>query len=61
MSTDLHTLSGAYALNALSPEEAEEFRKHLEACAACRQEVQRAPAGCRAGWAPARRPSLRRT
>ena len=40
MSTDLHTLSGAYALNALSAEEAEEFRKHLQACAACSQEVE---------------------
>jgi anti-sigma-K factor RskA len=40
MSTDLHTLSGAFALNALSGEEAEEFRRHLEDCAACRQEVR---------------------
>jgi anti-sigma-K factor RskA len=40
MSTDLHTLSGAYALNALSAEEAEQFRKHLEACDACSQEVR---------------------
>lgn len=40
MSTDLHTLSGAYALDALSAEEAEEFRRHLEACPACRQEVR---------------------
>ena len=40
MSTDLHTLSGAYAVDALSPEEAEEFRKHLEACPACRDEVR---------------------
>jgi anti-sigma-K factor RskA len=40
MSTDLHTLSGAYALHALSPEEAEEFQKHLADCAVCRQEVQ---------------------
>ncbi len=39
MSTDLHTLSGAFALHALSPEEAEEFQKHLDACAACRVEV----------------------
>lgn len=39
MSTELHTLSGAYALNALSAEEAEQFRRHLEACQACRQEV----------------------
>jgi anti-sigma-K factor RskA len=40
MSTDLHTLSGAYALDALSAEEAEQFRRHLEACDACRQEVR---------------------
>lgn len=40
MSTDLHTLSGAFALNALSAEEADEFRRHLEACAVCRQEVR---------------------
>ena len=40
MSTDLHTLSGAYAVDALSVEEAEQFRTHLEACSACRQEVR---------------------
>jgi anti-sigma-K factor RskA len=40
MSTDLHTLSGAFALNALSAEEAEQFHRHLEACPACRQEVR---------------------
>ncbi len=40
MSTDLHTLSGAFALNALSAEEAEQFRRHLDACAVCRQEVR---------------------
>jgi anti-sigma-K factor RskA len=40
MSTELHTLSGAYALDALSPEEAEQFRSHLAECAACRQEVR---------------------
>jgi anti-sigma-K factor RskA len=40
MSTDLHTLSGAFALDALSVEEAEQFRRHLEACPACRQEVR---------------------
>jgi anti-sigma-K factor RskA len=40
MSTDLHTLSGAYALNALSAEEAEQFQRHLEACPACTQEVR---------------------
>ena len=40
MSTELHTLSGAYALNALSADEADQFRRHLEACPACRQEVR---------------------
>jgi anti-sigma-K factor RskA len=40
MSTDLHTLSGAYALDALSAEEAEQFRKHLDGCPACAQEVR---------------------
>lgn len=40
MSSDVHTLSGAYALDALSPAEAEEFRLHLEGCQACRDEVR---------------------
>jgi anti-sigma-K factor RskA len=40
MSTELHTLSGAFALDALSLEEAREFRTHLEGCAVCRQEVR---------------------
>ena len=40
MSIDLHTLSGAYAIDALSPEEAEEFDRHLEQCPACRDEVR---------------------
>ncbi|WP_148570729.1 anti-sigma factor [Nocardioides caldifontis] len=40
MTADVHTLSGAYALDALSPEEAAEFRSHLEGCAACRDEVR---------------------
>lgn len=39
MTTDVHTLSGAYALNALDPSEAAEFEQHLAACAACRDEV----------------------
>jgi anti-sigma-K factor RskA len=38
--TDVHTLSGAYALDALDPEEAAEFRAHLAGCAACSQEVR---------------------
>jgi len=40
MSIDLHTLSGAYALDALSAEEAAEFEKHLQDCSACRDEVR---------------------
>lgn len=40
MSTDVHTLSGAYALNALAPDEAREFRRHLDVCQACRDEVR---------------------
>lgn len=40
MSIDVHTLSGAYALDALTPEEAEAFEAHLEGCAACRTEVR---------------------
>lgn len=40
MSIDLHTLSGVYVIDALSPEEAAEFEKHLEQCPACRDEVR---------------------
>ncbi|MBP0457430.1 anti-sigma factor [Streptomyces montanisoli] len=36
---DLHTLTGAYALHALGPEERAEFERHLLACPACAQEV----------------------
>mgnify|MGYP001075161223 CR=1 FL=1 len=38
MSTDLHTLSGAYAIDALSEEEARQFDRHLEECPSCREE-----------------------
>ena len=37
---DLHTLTGAYALDALSAREAEEFSRHLAECDACTQEVR---------------------
>lgn len=40
MSTDLHTLSGAYAIDALSEEEARQFDRHLEECPSCREEVR---------------------
>lgn len=62
MSTELHTLSGAYALHALSPQEAAEFQKHLDACSACRQEVaelQAAAAQMGASEAAAPPPELR--
>ena len=39
MSLDTHALSGAYALDALSPEEAARFEQHLEGCDTCRAEV----------------------
>ncbi|MGW7486145.1 anti-sigma factor [Streptomyces sp. NPDC054786] len=37
---DLHTLTGAYALGALSEHEAAEFTRHLAQCEACTQEVR---------------------
>jgi anti-sigma-K factor RskA len=37
---EVHTLSGAYALDALDAEEAAVFREHLSGCAACTQEVR---------------------
>ena len=40
MSTDLHTLTGAFALDALSSGESEEFHRHLKQCDACRDEVR---------------------
>jgi anti-sigma-K factor RskA len=62
MSTDLHTLSGAYAVDALSPAEAEQFATHLEGCQACRDEVrelQEAAARMGASEAIAPPPALR--
>ncbi|WP_338703070.1 anti-sigma factor [Streptomyces sp. Q6] len=41
MSTaELHTLTGAYALHALSDDERDAFERHLGDCAACAQEVR---------------------
>ncbi|MCZ1011677.1 zf-HC2 domain-containing protein [Streptomyces lydicus] len=37
---DLHTLTGAYALGALSGREAAEFARHLAQCEACAREVR---------------------
>ncbi|SEN80860.1 anti-sigma factor [Actinacidiphila rubida] len=38
--TDLHTLTGAYAVGALTRSEAEEFRRHMGRCEACAREVR---------------------
>ncbi|MBW1600531.1 anti-sigma factor [Streptomyces sp. JJ66] len=37
---DLHTLTGAYAVHALSDTERAEFERHLAVCGACAQEVR---------------------
>jgi anti-sigma-K factor RskA len=39
MTAELHTLTGAYALDAVSGTDRAEFERHLGRCAACRQEV----------------------
>lgn len=39
MSEELHSLSGAYVLDALSEEERRDFERHLEQCSSCREEV----------------------
>ncbi|HET7689197.1 MAG TPA: anti-sigma factor [Nocardioidaceae bacterium] len=39
MSPDIHTLSGAYALDAIEHDEREAFEAHLSECEACREEV----------------------
>jgi len=39
MTAEIHALSGAYALDALSEAERAEFEQHLATCAACRDEV----------------------
>jgi anti-sigma-K factor RskA len=57
MSTDLHALSGAYAVDALSEEEARLFDTHLEQCEVCRHEVRELQeAAARMGAAEALRP-----
>ncbi|HEX4473193.1 MAG TPA: anti-sigma factor [Nocardioides sp.] len=38
--SDIHALSGAYAVDALDQTERAQFEKHLGVCAACRSEVQ---------------------
>lgn len=37
---DIHTLSGAYALDALDPQERRAFERHLDSCDQCRDEVR---------------------
>lgn len=39
MTSDIHALSGAYAVDALDDAERAEFEKHLATCASCRAEV----------------------
>ncbi len=39
MTADVHALAGAYALDALPPDECLFFERHLELCEACRAEV----------------------
>lgn len=39
MNADIHTLTGAYALNAVSEAERAAFEEHLDQCAPCRKEV----------------------
>ncbi|MEV6831725.1 anti-sigma factor [Amycolatopsis sp. NPDC051102] len=39
MTAELHTLTGAYALDAVSDVDRAEFERHLGECAACREEV----------------------
>ena len=40
MSSDIHALSGAYAVDALDDIERAQFERHLAACDACRSEVE---------------------
>jgi anti-sigma factor RsiW len=39
MNVDVHSLAGAFALDALPPDETAEFRRHLAECSACQVEV----------------------
>lgn len=40
MTVELHTLTGAYAAHAVTPEEAAEFEAHLRDCPSCPQETR---------------------
>ncbi|MFF3849673.1 anti-sigma factor domain-containing protein [Streptomyces sp. NPDC002328] len=62
MAADLHTLTGAYALHALSVEEREAFERHLAECESCAQETaELAATAARLGMAVAvtPRPEMR--
>jgi anti-sigma factor RsiW len=39
MNVDVHALAGAFALDALPPDEAADFQRHLAECSACQVEV----------------------
>ena len=39
MADDLHTLSAPYALDALTPDERDQFEEHLRTCARCQAEL----------------------
>jgi anti-sigma factor RsiW len=60
---ELHTLTGAYAADALDPGERAAFERHLEACSSCRQEVDElraTTARLAVGAAATAPPSMRR-
>ncbi|MFF5494985.1 anti-sigma factor domain-containing protein [Streptomyces aquilus] len=58
MSTDLHRLTGAYALHALSGDEEAAFERHLAGCEACALEtVELRETAARLGLAVATRPA----
>lgn len=40
MTADVHALTGAYAVNAVSGQERDEFERHLAECESCAQEVR---------------------
>ncbi len=54
---ELHTLTGSYAVDALAPEELDEFERHLTHCGACSAEVRGLrETASRLGLAAAERP-----
>lgn len=56
-SPDMHTLAGAFALNALSEHERARFQRHLAECSSCTQEVRELQAtAARLGAAVAEEP-----